>query len=71
MWSSSHLLFSLYAEDSDHDHGEQGGVDTVQENSGSVKLNNGTKMDFSSSIRAEVAKEHKDTHVGLEVRVCG
>lgn len=25
-------------------------------------------MDFSSSIRAEVAKEHKDTVVGLEVR---
>lgn len=29
---------------------------------------NGTKLDFSSSIRAEVAKEHKDTIVGLEVR---
>lgn len=33
--------------------------------------NNGTKMDFSSSIRAEVAKEHKDTIVGLEVRRSG
>ena len=32
------------------------------------QASNGTKLDFSSSIRAEVAKEHKDTVVGLEVR---
>ena len=33
-----------------------------------LHMNNGTKMDFSSSIRAEVAKENKDHPVGLEVR---
>lgn len=30
-------------------------------------MNNDTKMEFSSSVRAKVAKEHKDTVVGLEV----
>jgi cytidylate kinase len=34
----------------------------------STLVNNGTKLDFSSSIRAEVVKEHKDTVLGLEVR---
>lgn len=32
-----------------------------------VHMNNDTKVEFSSSIRAEVAKEHKDAGVGLEV----
>lgn len=35
----------------------------------SVHMDNGNKMDFSSSIRAEVAKEHKDMVLNLEVRV--
>ena len=37
----------------------------------SPHINNGTKMDFSSSSRAEVEKEYKDSTLGLEVRIPG